>query len=597
MPDEKAGREGELIFRYIMEYAGLHGKPFQRLWLNSLTPTAIRTAFVDLKPGSSYDALYHAARCRSEADWIIGLNGTRNLTVRFGQGSLWSMGRVQTPVLAMIVERDDDIRHFHAEPFWELVTTYRETLFKYTGDRFLAREAGENFLLQLGKSPLRIDSIKRKKEQQLPPQLFDLTELQREMNRRYGASAADTLAGAQALYESKLITYPRTDSRHLNADMKEEVCKILQSQSQRKPKETAALNLNDLSHSKSIFDDAKVLDHHAIIPTTHRPGVLPVLHEHIYDTIHIRLLAVFFPPCLKEATAVEASVPREQGEPIHFLAKETVVLDPGWTVLYPRQGEEDNKTSTSLPRFVEGESGPHTPSLHEGKTQPPKSYTESSLLGAMATAGNRVEDPEQREALKAKGLGTPATRASIIEMLLSRDYIRRDKKNLKATDRGRYLIALIQDPSLKSAELTGEWESKLKAMEAGKFSPALFMTEIKQFIQHILATSDARSVQENRLGPCPHCGKPIIEGKKGYGCSAWKGGCKYVLWKVQEGKRLLPDHARHLLQKGIFLDPSGTSVLLLTKRGHLTEIPMPEARKPRPSAYRKSPVRRRTKAR
>ncbi|MFQ5729220.1 MAG: DNA topoisomerase 3 [Waddliaceae bacterium] len=572
-----AGREGELIFRYIMEYCGLSSKPFKRLWLRSLTPAAIRTAFADLRSGSDYEPLYHAARCRSEADWIVGLNGTRNLTIRFGQGNLWSLGRVQTPVLAMIVERDDEIRHFHPEPFWELMTKYRNTPFKYTGKRFVTKEAAENSLIVLGDDPLQVDAVKQKKERQLPPQLFNLTELQREMNRRYGMSAAETLKGAQALYESKLITYPRTDSQYITADMKEDVSPILQTLRPRKPKETAALNLSSLNFSKSIVNDAKVTDHHAILPTGHRPGVLTRLQERIYDAIHIRLIVVFYPPCLKETTVVEASVLREETDSVPFVAKGTVILDPGWTVLYPKQTEDADKKTPILPSFTAGESGPHTPYLKEGETQPPRNYTESSLLGAMAAAGKRVEDAEQREALKEKGLGTPATRASIIETLIKRGYLHREKKKLKATDRGRYLVALIQDPSLKSADLTGEWESKLKAIEAGKLPAGVFMKEIEQLIRRILETSDAHSVQENLLGPCPLCGQMVIEGKRGYGCSAWKNGCKYVLWKKQQGMQLQPTHARRLLQKGILFTSIEKVVLILSKQGYPVQIPIPEA--------------------
>jgi DNA topoisomerase-3 len=280
---------------------------------------------------------------------------------------------------------------------------------------------------------------------------------------------------------------------------------------------------------------------------------------------------------LKEATLVEASIPKEGADPVSFVAQGTVILDPGWLVLYPKQTGKADKTLTLLPPFTVGECGPHTPYIKEGKTQPPKNHTENSLLGAMAMADKLVEDAENRKALKDKGLGTPATRASIIETLIGRGYIYREKKNLKAADRGRYLIALVQDSSLKSADLTGEWESKLKAIEAGKLSPEVFMKEIEQFIRRILKTSDVHKVQENFLGACPHCGKPIMEGKSGFGCSAWKSGCKYVLWKQQQGMQLQPEQARRLLQKGILPTPSGKSIFTLSKQGHPMEIPIPEA--------------------
>ena len=580
-----AGREGELIFRYIMEFCNLSAKPFSRLWLSSLTPEAIRRAFASMRPGSDYEPLYYAARCRSESDWIVGLNGTRNLTILFGKGNLWSMGRVQTPVLAMIVDRDDEIRHFHPESFWELMTKYRDTAFKYTGKRFLKKEVADKALENLGTGPLQVDAVKRKKERQLPPQLFDLTELQREMNRLYGMSTADTLKEAQSLYENKLITYPRTDSQYITTDMKENVGKVIQSLSIRKPKETEALDLKNLNFSKSIVNNAKVTDHHAILPTGQRPGVLSKPQEQIYDAIHTRLLAALYPPCLKEATTVEASVVREGADSVPFSAKGTVVVDPGWTILYPKQSEEKGKKTIILPSFTKRESGPHSPYLKEGKTQPPKSYTESSLLGSMATAGKRVEDAEQREALKEKGLGTPATRAAIIETLITRSYIRREKKNLKATDRGRYLLALIQDPSLKSPDLTGEWESKLKAIEAGKLNSEVFMKEIEQFTRKVLQASSAQTIQGNVLGPCPLCKQPIIEGNRGFGCSAWKTGCKYVLWKEQSGIRLQRQQAQHLLQKGVLLTPVGKTILALSQKGCLMQIPIPEA--PPRRKYRK----------
>ena len=564
-----AGREGELIFRYILQWCELDNKPFKRLWLNSLTADAIETAFKKLKEGTEYENLYQAARCRSEADWIVGLNGTRNLTIRYGKGTLWSLGRVQTPVLAMITERDDEIRYFNPEPFWELMTKYRETAFKYSGKRFLKKEDADKFLSSFDDSPLTIDDIKVKKEKQQPPQLFDLTELQREMNKRYGTSAADTLKGAQTLYETKLITYPRTDSQYITNDMKKDISKALKGLTPLKQKEMEMLNLNKLNYTKRIVNNAKVTDHHAIIPTGQLPKQLPTLQAQIFDTIHTRLIASFYPPCLKEAATVEASVPNKNNKVTKFNAKGTIILDQGWTALYAKKKNDDDKDSQILPPFTKGENGPHSPFLKEGKTKPPKSYTENSLLGAMASAGKQVDDPEQRELLKDKGIGTPATRAAIIETLISRGYLERKKKNLKSTDRGRYLIALIQDPSLKSAQLTGEWESKLKAIETGNYQPDAFIKDIEKFTCSILETSDANQVEENFIGSCPQCGQPIMEGKKGFGCSAWKNGCSYVLWKDQNGIKLRKEQVQRLLQKGVLLSPIGKSIYTLTKSGQL----------------------------
>lgn len=564
-----AGREGELIFRYILQWCGLLEKPFQRLWLNSLTPEAIKAAFEKLKPGTSYHNLFQAARCRSEADWIVGLNGTRNLTIRYGKGTLWSLGRVQTPVLAMITERDDEIAFFKSEPFWELMTSYRETAFKYNGQRFTVKEDGEAILETIKNSDIVIEEIKKKDEKQLPPQLFDLTELQREMNKRHGISAADTLAAAQALYESKLLTYPRTDSQYITKEMKKDIVSALRGLQTIKPEATAALDMNKLNFTKRIVDDKKVTDHHAIIPTGQQPKQLPTVQAQVFDTVHTRLLAAFYPPCLKEAVVVGATVKNTKGKPLKFTAKGTVVKDPGWTSLYAKKEVKKDKDTQILPAFTKGESGPQSPYLKEGKTQPPKSYNENSLLGAMAAAGKQVDDPEQRELLKDKGIGTPATRAAIIETLIARGYIKREKKNLKSTDRGRYLISLIQSPALKSAQLTGEWESKLKAIESGKHSPDTFMKSIEQFTKEIIDTSDANEVYEDQLGPCPQCGAPIIEGKQGFGCSEWKKGCGYVLWKDQNGIKLRKEQAQRLLQKGVLLSPIGRSIYTLTKNGNV----------------------------
>ncbi|ADI38281.1 DNA topoisomerase 3 [Waddlia chondrophila 2032/99] len=555
-----AGREGELIFRYIMQWCNLEEKPFQRLWLNSLTPEAIKTAFEKMKAGSEYQHLFQAARCRSEADWIVGLNGTRNLTIRYGKGTLWSLGRVQTPVLAMITERDDEIAFFQSEPFWELMTTYRDAAFKYNGQRFSKKEEGEALLDTIKDALLRIEGIKKKNEKQMPPQLFDLTELQREMNKRFGISAADTLKAAQSLYESKLITYPRTDSQYLNKEMKKDVVNALRSLQPLKPEETEALDLNQLNFTKRIIDDKKVTDHHAIIPTGQNPKQIPTIQAQVFDTIHTRLLAAFYPPCLKETVVAEAVV-----QTLKFTAKGTVIKDPGWTKLYSKNEEKKDL----LPAFVKGESGPQSPYLKEGKTQPPKSYTENSLLGAMAAAGKQVDDPKQRELLKDKGIGTPATRAAIIETLIARGYVKREKKNLKSTSSGKFLISLIQSPALKSAQLTGEWESKLKAIETGNYSSEEFMKNIEQFTKEIIKTSDVNQICEEQLGPCPKCNEPMIEGKKGFGCSAWNKGCDYVLWKEQNGIQLRKEQVQRLLQKGILLSPIGRSIYTLTRKGHV----------------------------
>ncbi len=570
-----AGREGELIFRNILRALNLEQQSFERLWLSSLTTDAIKQAFEKLKPGTEYNHLYYAARCRSEADWIVGINGTRNLTVRFGRGILWSLGRVQTPVLAMLANRDDEISTFTPEPFWEIHTKYKEVLFKQTAKRFLEKKKSEEVFKKIKDQPFEVNKIQKKRERALPPQLFDLTELQREMNRRHGLSAADTLAAAQSLYESKLLTYPRTDSQYLSNDMKGKIGPMFKRLAARWKDEVGALDLQKLAFTKRIVNDKKVTDHHAIIPTGQLPAQLPNDQAKVYEGVVIRTLAAFYPPCEKDVTTItghSAKVP--------FKARGVLIVKPGWTAMMPsnkKDGEDQE-----LPPLQEGESGPHAPLIKEGKTKPPKYYTENSLLGAMATAGKDVEDEELKDALKEKGLGTPATRASIIETLIQRQYIKRVKKNLHITPHGRYLIALIQDPQLKSAELTGEWEAKLKKIEYGKLNPRIFLDEIKDFTHQMLKSSDATRFNPERLGPCPLCSAEVIRGNKGYGCSKWKEGCQFVLWKEYRGVQLTPVQAQKLIQRRILLDPIQIDekekvILALTNKGNVIHLAIPKA--------------------
>ena len=573
-----AGREGELIFRYILTLAGCTHKPAQRLWLSSLTPAAIRTAFRSLRPLADYDNLYAAAKCRSEADWIVGLNATRNYTVRYGSaGILWSLGRVQTPVLAMIVRRDDEIRTFKSQPFWELMTNYRKTCFRYAGDRFDKQEAAQALLERASNHALVIQKVESKPEKSLPPQLYDLTELQRDMNRRFGISAADTLQSAQSLYEGKLITYPRTDSRYLSTDMKKEVPGILRQLQSLKPNEVGKLDLKALPFSGRIVNNQKVTDHHAIIPTGAAPGMLRDREQKVYEAIVVRLIAAFYPPCLKEVTTVNGAA-----NDVPFRARGVRVVSPGWTELYPRKSEEqEGEDEQALPDFSADESGPHEPFIKQGQTTPPKHFTENTLLGAMDTAGKLVEEAELREALKEKGLGTPATRAAIIETLLKRQYVMRQKKNLVATDLGRYLVALVRDHNLKSPELTGEWESKLNRIEAGQTAPEGFMQEIVEYTRQIIQSSDDIAIDEERLGDCPQCGQPVIAGRRAFGCSAWREGCRFVLQPTYRDRDLDPRQIRALLQHGVTNEPiqlgDGQQVVLtMLDSGELVEIPLPQ---------------------
>jgi DNA topoisomerase III len=578
-----AGREGELIFRYIQTLTGCAKKPFSRLWLSSLTAKAIREAFAKLRPGRDYDPLYAAARCRSEADWIVGMNGTRNYTVRFGgSGLLWSVGRVQTPVLAMIVRRDDQIRTFRPEPFWELLTRYRQTQFRFTGERFGDEAEAQKLLQQVLGQPFTITKIETRRERSQPPQLYDLTELQREMNRRFGLSAAATLQAAQALYEAKLITYPRTDSRYLSKDVQGEVPQILENLRPLRPDDIGRLDLDALRFTSRIVNDRKVGDHHAILPTGKLPGNLAGPQARVFEAIVTRLIAAFYPPCEKEVTTVDG-----QSAAVPFRARGYRVLDPGWTVLYPRkpkvsenQDAPDEDEAQELPPFTVGESGPHEPSVRRGETSPPKPYTENTLLGAMETAGRLVEEESLREALKEKGLGTPATRAAIIETLLKRNYIRREKKSLLATDLGRYLIAVVQDQDLKSPELTGQWEAKLRQIEAGRLDPRRFMTEIADYTRRILDGSGQDGLDDQRWGDCPRCGRPVIQGRQAFGCSGWRDGCPFVLQPSWQGQPLTLEEIRRLLQRRWLLAARPSSeghdvILTLTDTGHVTEIPLP----------------------
>jgi DNA topoisomerase III len=570
-----AGREGELIFRYILSLASCN-KPFQRLWLSSLTDEAIKTAFTKLRPGHEYDNLYAAARCRSESDWIVGLNATRSFTVKYGRGAiLWSVGRVQTPILAMIVQRDDEIRSFTPQPFWELKTSYKKTLFKCKKGRFSSEEEAKKLLDSIKDLPFLIRKIDCKQEKLLPPFLYDLTDLQREMNKKKGLSASKTLEVAQSLYEKKVISYPRTDSKFLVSDMKQEVVQTLQKLSTSFPTEIAALDIKNLAFTARIINDKKVGDHYAIIPTGKVLQGLSKEEQWVFDAISLRLIAAFYPTCLKEVKTVEGEV-----DTTLFLAKGVQVVNPGWTALYGQEKEEEEKEEEQeMPSFIAGESGPHEPLIKQGKTEPPRHFTEATLLGAMETAGKLVEDEALKEALKQKGLGTPATRAAMIETLLKRGYIERDKKTLTATTLGRYLIAIVQDLHLKSPELTGEWEFKLKEIEQGKLDPKQFMEEIASYTKALIQGRKPALMQERSLGLCPCCSQPVIEGKRGFGCSAWKGGCSFVLWKEYKGYPIQIKQIKKLLEQRILLDPIEISqekvILYLSDKGVLMDMPMP----------------------
>lgn len=539
-----AGREGELIFRYIQNFAGVTKKPFQRLWISSLTNEALAQGFKQLRPGADFNALFQAARCRSEADWIVGLNATRYFTVLYGgaQGQLWSVGRVQTPVLAMVVERDAEIQKFNAKDYWELHTVFKEALFKYEAGRIDDLTVAQKVLEKIANHPLQVLDRQDKEELVKQPFLYDLTELQKDMNRRFGLSADQTLKAAQSLYEKKYLTYPRTDSKFLTQDMAKDLPGLFEKLRPLKPAEIALIDLKNLDTGSRVVNDLKVTDHHAIIPTGVLPQGLASEESTVYQAVLTRLLAVFYPPGKRRVVNVKARILDED-----FKATGSVPVEIGWEILYPRPVKksasareplaEDGGSLTQLQALLGlsvNDAGVHQPLIKTLQTKAALPFTEATLLQMMETAGRRVSDEELKQALKEKGLGTPATRASIIETLLSRGYILRNKKNILSTVLGQRLIALITDQRLKSAELTGEWESRLKQIENESYDPARFMNDVQQYTREIIGLREG----EKGLGPCPLCRAEVIEGKRGYGCSQWAKGCTFVIWKDFEGARL-----------------------------------------------------------
>ncbi|HBM85291.1 MAG TPA: DNA topoisomerase III [Opitutae bacterium] len=580
-----AGREGELIFRYILTWTECEAKPCRRLWISSLTNAAIAKGFDALAPSAEFDGLYHAAKCRSEADWVVGLNATRFFTVEYGKRNLLlSLGRVQTPILAMIVNRDIEIEYFKPKDFWELHTTCREAVFKHTGGKFEDQVEGQAILDKVTGQELVVRSVTKKNENANPPQLYDLTSLQQDMNRRYGFTADQTLKLAQGLYESKHLTYPRTDSRYISSDIQPTIPPLLEALRRLKPDAIGQLDLGALKFTKRIVDDKKVSDHHAILPTEVLGDHLSGDARKLYGAVLTRLIAVFFPPCIKAVTVVDAVAAEEP-----FRARGKVLVDAGWQALYGKGPSESSDSAKAgakgkgkeevqeLPDFQQGESNPHEPSLPQFKTSAPKRFNEATLLSLMETAGKIVNDEALKEALKDKGVGTPATRASIIEVLIQRKYVERKKKNLISTESGRGLISLIQDERLKSPELTGDWEFRLKQVERGEYDPAQFMSEVGDYTREILQCTSSKTINSANLGPCPVCNAPVIRGKTAYGCSDWKQGCKFVLPVVQWGLSIEPELAREIFAHKRSLTPHPIEVegrklfatFHLDKAGHL----------------------------
>ena len=561
-----AGQEGELIQRWVMQKAKATC-PVKRLWISSLTEDAIREGFQGLKDQSEYQPLYLAGLSRAIGDWILGMNATRLYTLKYGSGrQVLSIGRVQTPTLALIVARQKEIEKFQPEAYWVLSTLYRNTLFTATQGKFTSKEEGEASFQTIADKPFVVTDIAKKRGTEAPPHLFDLTSLQVECNRKFAYSAEFTLNLIQSLYEKKYTTYPRVDTQYLSDDIYPKCPATLRGLRGYEQLTAPLLNIT-LPKSKKVFDASKVTDHHAIIPTGVPATGLTDTERNVYDLIARRFIATFYPDCKFATTTVLGDV-----DGIGFKATGREILDAGWRTVYASDadntGEEERKKENEeriLPTFVKGESGVHQPTLAEKWTTPPKYYTEATLLRAMETAGKFVDDEQLRAALKENGIGRPSSRASIIETLFKRRYIRRERKNLLATPTGVELIDTIREELLKSCELTGIWEKKLRDIEHCKYDASQFIDELKvqmtDIVNQVLAdntnrrltvttaeetrkparkksttprkksTTTVPSPADDMVGkPCPLCGKgTLIKGKTAYGCSRWREGCTYVL--------------------------------------------------------------------
>ena len=579
-----AGQEGELIQRWVMQKAGCQC-PVYRLWVSSLTEEAIREGFNQLKEQSAYTKLYEAGLSRAIGDWLLGMNATRLYTLRYGSNrQVLSIGRVQTPTLALIVNRQAEIDHFKPEPFWELKTIYRGVTFSSTKGKFATKEEGEAFLDIVRQADFEVTAIGEKKGKEFAPRLFDLTSLQVECNKKFAFSADDTLKLIQSLYEKKVTTYPRVDTTFLSDDLYPKVPQTLKGLVDYTELTTPLLQLPKLPKSKRVFDNSKVTDHHAIIPTGVPARGLSDAEQKVYDLVARRFIAAFYPDCEISTTTVQGKVGK-----VEFKVSGKQILKPGWRIVFGAdQKDPDNDTPDEnngvLPHFDKGESGPHQPLLKEGSTQPPKPYTEATLLRAMETAGKLVENDELRDALKENGIGRPSTRAAIIETLFKRHYIRRERKNLYPTATGVELIATIHDELLKSAELTGLWEKKLRQIERGTYEARTFLDELKQLVHqvvyNVLSDQSGRTITieqpaaepakkerkprttstsgtgtkpkrtkkaeatsspttDNAVPHCPLCGKgTLLRGKSAYGCSEYKNGCAFRLDYATYGSNL-----------------------------------------------------------
>jgi DNA topoisomerase-3 len=562
-----AGQEGELIQRWVINQAEYKGT-VQRLWISSLTEEAIKEGFENLKSDEEYNNLFYAGYSRAIGDWLLGLNATRLYTVKYGKDKqVLSIGRVQTPTLAMLVARYKEIQHFKPQPYWELQTKYRDTLFSCEEGRFLKKEEGEIFANKVKEAPFEIVSVSKKKGKEYAPKLFDLTGLQVYCNNKFGFSADETLKIVQKLYEMKVVTYPRVDTTFLPNDIYPKVPGILKNL-------TAYASLTEpllgkkIKKSSKVFNDKKVTDHHAIIPT----GVqinLQYNQQQVYDIITRRFIAVFYPESDIANTAVIG-----KAADVSFKTTGKEVLSKGWRVVFEYGQETKKQEGGVLPTFEKGEQGPHEPSFLEKETKPPRNYTEASLLRAMETAGKQVDDDEMRELMKENGIGRPSTRASIIETLFKRKYIERQKKLIIPTQTGIDLIDIIDNELLKSAELTGLWEKRLKEIERGDYHAATFIKQMKQMVDTLVyevrSNTSTKKISYEASIPvkapkkkapskkkvvagktCPKCKKgSLLKGSAAYGCSSYKDGCDFTLPFEYLGKKISDNQLIRLLDKG-----------------------------------------------
>lgn len=568
-----AGQEGEVIQRWVFLKSGSKA-PIKRLWISSLTEEAIKEGFENLKDGEKFNNLYAAGSARAIGDWLLGINATRLFTKKFAlQRQVLSIGRVQTPTLAMIVNRQLEIENFKPQDYWELRTVYRDTEFNSVLGKIKKKEKAEYALSKIKDEPFEITSFEQKEGKEKPPRLFDLTALQVETNKKQGYSADKTLKLIQSLYEKKLVTYPRVDTTYLPDDVYPKIPGILKNLEYYKELTSPLLNTK-LPKSKQVFNNKKVTDHHAIIPTGVKlSGVTPE-EQKVYDTITKRFIAVFYPDCKVSNTTVLGEVLK-----LEFKATGKQILSPGWRVVYQKdKSKSKNKDENLMPVFEKGEKGPHEARLDQKQTSPPKPYTEATLLRAMETAGKHVEDEEARELMKDNGIGRPSTRANIIETLFRRRYIDRSGKSIVATHTGVDLIQVIDNETLKSPELTGDWERKLRLIEKGEYQPAQFKKELIELVvnltNEVLFNTEQKAIRilgdeekEKEKKPkkkraktvkvniteltCPSCKKEgFLEGKKAYGCAHYKEGCKFVIPFEFMGKKLSNKQLSDLITKG-----------------------------------------------